>query len=182
MRILEVGAFVGMSTGVLALASESDAHIVSVDPNLPMRVQGADFGFSDDRRPLSFLLTMLRDIGQQDKVSILTGFFSRPPSESLAKQLEQQGVTYKNIEIKAFDAAQLGPYDFVFVDGDHRAEAVCSDLSFIESCLSANGIIAIHDVTGDWSQEVAVGIQLFCKEHVSYSFRALGNLGFLARG
>src|SRR5690349_3933629 len=44
LRVLEVGTFVGVSTMMIALASDAGARVVSVDPNLPLSVEMSSMG------------------------------------------------------------------------------------------------------------------------------------------
>lgn len=43
--------------------------------------------------------------------------------------------------------AALGPYDLIFVDGEHSAEAVYSDLELSSSSLIEGGTILVHDTS-----------------------------------
>lgn len=40
----------------------------------------------------------------------------------------------------------LGPYDFIFVDGDHRAEAALADYHVYRPMLRPQGMMAFHDI------------------------------------
>lgn len=40
----------------------------------------------------------------------------------------------------------LGPYDLIFIDGEHSADAVYSDLELSSRCLAGGGTILVHDV------------------------------------
>jgi predicted O-methyltransferase YrrM len=44
-------------------------------------------------------------------------------------------------------AAELGgPFDLVFIDGDHSYEAVRRDFELVEPCVKPRGVVALHDV------------------------------------
>lgn len=53
------------------------------------------------------------------------------------------------------EAGGLGPYDFIFVDGDHSAEGVMQDHLHFWPMLRDGGIMAFHDVAGPRTPEVA---------------------------
>lgn len=57
-----------------------------------------------------------------------------------------------------------GPYDVIFVDGEHSADAVFSDLSLAAECLRVGGTILVHD-TCLYSSSVPAGWQRWAKEH-----------------
>jgi cephalosporin hydroxylase len=43
-------------------------------------------------------------------------------------------------------ARELGPYDFVFIDGDHTADAVAADWMNYRPMVADGGVIALHDI------------------------------------
>lgn len=43
-------------------------------------------------------------------------------------------------------ARELGPYDFVFIDGDHTYEAIRSDVDSYGGMLADGGVLALHDI------------------------------------
>lgn len=43
-------------------------------------------------------------------------------------------------------ARALGPYDLVFVDADHSAEAVAADFATYREMVASGGMIAFHDI------------------------------------
>lgn len=43
-------------------------------------------------------------------------------------------------------ARDLGPYDFVFIDGDHSYQAVRSDVDSYGGMLADGGVLALHDI------------------------------------
>lgn len=48
-------------------------------------------------------------------------------------------------------ARELGPYDFIFIDADHRYESVRADWENFREMIAPNGVFAFHDTqhTGD---------------------------------
>src|SRR5712692_1865371 len=53
--IFEVGSFIGLSTGVLALASPPESVLVCVDPNLPVNVLSKRFHYCESRGTVWFV-------------------------------------------------------------------------------------------------------------------------------
>ena len=51
--------------------------------------------------------------------------------------------------------------DFVYIDGDHRYEAVRDDIRIWWSKLSPNGVLAGHDYNGDWMDHVRTAVTEF---------------------
>ena len=83
---------------------------------------------------------------------------------------------YKNIcKIKGYSAdflqaAQTAYYDFIYVDGDHRADEVYKDATFGWRCLKAGGIMAFDDYlwlhdSGDKMLSPRPGIDKFLQEY-----------------
>lgn len=57
-----------------------------------------------------------------------------------------------------------GPYDVIFVDGEHTAEAVYSDLNLATQCLRDGGTILVHD-TCLYSSSVPAGWHQWATDH-----------------
>ena len=56
--------------------------------------------------------------------------------------------------------SSFGPYDLIFIDGNHAYEFVRQDFTNYSKFLSANGVLALHDIAAsDWPD-----IQRFCNE------------------
>jgi predicted O-methyltransferase YrrM len=179
-RILEVGTFIGMSTAVLALASSTDCRLVCVDPNLPIRVQTEQFGILDDRGSFFFIKELLDFFKVGHKVLCLEGSFSCPIVID-RKRLVELGRDVDTIRTVGHEIGSYGPYDLVFLDGDHSEACVYSDLSLIERYLSAESVILLHDIVGDWATEVGGGVARFLKERPEFSLKITGRLGLLSR-
>lgn len=83
---------------------------------------------------------------------------------------------YTNVcKIKGYSSnflqsAQTEHYDFIYIDGDHRADEVYKDANFGWRCLKPNGVMAfddyqwIHD-SGDRMLSPKPGIDRFLKEY-----------------
>ncbi|MEZ6030006.1 MAG: class I SAM-dependent methyltransferase [Hyphomonadaceae bacterium] len=62
------------------------------------------------------------------------------------------------------------PFDFIFIDGLHTAEAVAADLQLSAKHLTASGIMALHDCIGFWGANVRAGVLEFIRQNPSYRF------------
>jgi predicted O-methyltransferase YrrM len=185
--ILEIGTFIGLSTGVIALASAPTSTLVCVDPNLPVDIFSKKFNYDESRGSLEFVRTMLEHFGIHQKVILLEGYFSCTSSSYKARFIALGGnaeaIESKKIDIVGERAGEFAPYDLVFVDGDHSAESVYSDLSLVHRYISEDGIIILHDLDprGYWGRHVHAGIIQFLRDHVGFSISINENLGFLCR-
>lgn len=94
----------------------------------------------------------------------------------LEKFYDNRMSKYKNIcKIKGYSAdflqnAQAKHYDFIYVDGDHRAEEVYKDAVFGWRCLKRGGIMAFDDYmwshdSGDPMLSPKPGINKFLEEY-----------------
>jgi predicted O-methyltransferase YrrM len=182
--ILEVGTFIGLSTGVIALARAPESTFVCIDPNLPVgfyvnfytpEVNSAEKGGS-----LVFVRQMLKHFGQDKSTIVLEGFFSHL-SAWAREQITTLGGDPEQAVIIGERIGEYAPYDLAFIDGDHHADSVYSDLSLIHPYLAQNGIIVLHDVSGGWEEEVCAGIAQFIQAHPEFSLKTDYRLGFLSR-
>lgn len=186
--ILEIGTFIGLSTGVIALASPPDTTVVSVDPNFPIDVFSRKFHYSESRTPLFFARRMLEHFDIDWKVALLEGYFSCESSGYRQRYIDLGGdpsmIDHHKSDIIGPRAVRFAPYKLVFIDGDHSTEAVYSDLSLVHHYLTEDGIIVLHDLLlqGNWGLHVHAGITRFIQEHHEYVLRVDENMGFLSRG
>jgi methyltransferase family protein len=185
--ILEIGTFIGLSTGVIALASAPTSTLVGVDPNLPIDVLSKRFNYFESCGSLTFVRGMLEHFGICQKVILLEGYFSCPSSSYRERFIALGGdpgaIDSKKIDIVGERVGEFAPYDLVFVDGDHSTESVYSDLLLVRHYISENGIIILHDLDplGYWGRYVHAGIMKFLQDHSGFSMSINGNLGFLCR-
>ena len=154
------------------------SSLVCVDPNLPVNVQSSELGLLEERGCLFFVRKMLEFFGNHT-ATVLEGFFSCPPQRSFREQLLSCGIRPDRIDIVGDRVGDFAPYDLVFIDGDHFAEAVHSDLSLVSKYLSKMGTIILHDLSGKWANEVETGVRRFLQEHPAHSITVNDNLGFL---
>ena len=131
-RIIEVGVWRGRSTKVLAAATRG-------------RVWAVDHwrGVPDDasqQKPL------YRDADEQGD-RVFAEFCA-----NLATEIEEGRVVPVRMDSRAAAVHLLeveGPvFDFIFIDADHRTEAVLSDIAAFRPLLAPGGLLAGHDI--DW--------------------------------
>jgi hypothetical protein len=178
--MLEVGTFIGLSTGVLALASPSDSILVCVDPNLPVNVLSQRFHYCESRGTLWFVRGMLKHFEHCQKTVLLEGSLS-PLSTDYRDRLIALGGNPESIALVGESVGEFAPYDLVFVDGDHHVENVYTDLSLVCRYLSEDALIILHDLSGYWGIHVFSGMSRFLQEHSGFSVQVHENLGFLYR-
>jgi predicted O-methyltransferase YrrM len=79
------------------------------------------------------------------------GYGSLPGSyEQMCVNLDKHGVRDKVTIVRSTSSEWFGPafsrvYDLVFVDGDHREEAVLADVNAAWGALKSGGVLACHD-------------------------------------
>jgi predicted O-methyltransferase YrrM len=190
-RILEVGTFVGLSTALLAMEVGRDGSVVACDLDLPVPLQARDtryverFGeIATIREPhsaLFYVRSVLDEFGVSDRVQLLAGCFSCPPQGEFAEQIRRFGLDIDCMPVVGAAAAAGNPYDLVFIDGDHYAPSVYSDLSLCHQFPEPARTIVLHDVGGGWGREVRAGIDCFLRENPAYSLSLSENVGLLQR-
>ncbi len=114
-RVLEIGAYRGRSVCCMAEFAE---HVTSVDPHDGRSLPG-------DRQARASLGDMLRNLDR---------FGLREKVEMIADPIE-------DVESRFADDS----FDVVFIDGDHRYEAVVRDLCIARRVVKPGGVIAVHD-------------------------------------
>ncbi|MFA5799553.1 MAG: class I SAM-dependent methyltransferase [Candidatus Peribacteraceae bacterium] len=185
-NILEVGTFIGLSTGIIASAASEDARLICVDPNLPVslhRFIGSGSRHCDDgTRTLDHVRNMLNVFRPLMDVILIPGTFSTSFSDEVAERLRKHRWNLGDIPIVGKDIGRYGPFDMVFIDGDHSPEAVESDLCLASGCLSLDGEMLLHDISDDWGHDVNVGIEKFLSRAADFQLARLGsNLGMITR-
>lgn len=94
----------------------------------------------------------MRSMGLSERYIELHGFFSRP----------LPNITHLHGNSATFDLAPLGHFDVIFIDGDHRYEAVRTDTRRVfEHLVGLNTVVIWHDASRQPGQprwEVLAGI------------------------
>lgn len=68
-------------------------------------------------------------------------------------------------------AAQLAPFDFVFIDADHAVDAVRRDFSGIISHVAPEGLVLLHDTNPETTADTVSGL---CADSWKFAFHLLG--------
>ncbi|HVY88303.1 MAG TPA: class I SAM-dependent methyltransferase, partial [Hyphomonadaceae bacterium] len=170
-KILEVGTYVGVSTMLLALACP-DARIVTVDPDLPLEIEmgatGSALGGVDARvTTLAIARTAAEKLGIADRIAFVKGGFA--VRETFSSTLTGEGELTELVGPTVCN--RDGPFDFVFIDGLHTADAVSADLELAAKHLTPAGFIALHDCVGFWGANVRAGIMNFLARHQKFRFQ-----------
>jgi hypothetical protein len=185
-NILEVGTFIGLSTGIIASAVSEDAQLICVDPNLPVsmhRFIGSGSCHCDDEtRTLDHVRNVLKLVRPLLNVTLIPATFSTSFSQEAASKLAGYGWNLGDIPMIGKEIGRYSPFNMVFIDGDHSPEAVDSDLRLVSGCLSSDGEILLHDISEDWGHGVNAGITQFLSQVAGYRFSSLGkNIGMITR-
>ncbi len=83
-----------------------------------------------------------------------------PPSEMLERLEVDELVRLESGGSETFFRTNMDRFDFIFIDGSHRASDVYADVAAALAALNANGVIALHDFYPDaqplWPEENAI--------------------------
>jgi predicted O-methyltransferase YrrM len=169
-RILEVGTYVGVSTMLIALACPG-AHIFTVDPDLPLKIEMGATGSSvanvdSSATTHAIARAAAEKLGVADRITFVKGGYS--VRETFSSTLTSKGSKAKLAGPKL--CKDEGPFDFIFIDGLHTAEAVAADLQLSAKHLTPTGIMALHDCIGFWGANVRAGVLEFIRRNPSYRF------------
>ena len=66
--------------------------------------------------------------------------------DNLSRNNDGEIVTIRCNSKTCYMMELLGPYDLVFIDGEHTAEAVYADLNHAKKSIAPEGIIMVHDL------------------------------------
>jgi hypothetical protein len=127
-NVLEIGSYFGYSLHHWLYYSAKNAKIVSID--LPI----SEFcGQSDPRVPVQEYV-----IANEWKV------WTKRNNNKLF--LIQNSSQLESTREKSINLINNEKFDFVFIDGDHRYEAVKTDFEMYLPTVKSGGIIALHDI------------------------------------
>jgi predicted O-methyltransferase YrrM len=125
---LEIGSYFGYSLHHWLYYSSKEATIVSID--LPI----SDFcGKQDPRVPI-----------QEYAIANEWKLWTKRNKNKL--YLIQSASQLETTKQEAIKLNQEKPFDFVFIDGDHRYEAVKKDFEMYSSMVRPGGMVALHDI------------------------------------
>jgi predicted O-methyltransferase YrrM len=187
--ILEIGTFIGVSAAGMALSNPS-CRVCTVDPNYPVTVLTKKWGVESTRGSLDFARVAFRDIGVQDRISILEGYFSCPTSTYWDRYVNDWGgeasIGRRVPSVLTSEVEEHGPFDVIFVDGDHSTQAVHSDLTRAAELLAEDGTMLLDDVVGHCGDAVRAAVQRFKRDQQEqrgdlYSFSIEDEIGVMRR-
>jgi hypothetical protein len=180
-RIVEVGTFIGASALFLAWAAGPHARVLTIDPAFPLSLQTSAFGTLDERPCTALARDAADAFGRAGCITFATGYSSRYPGAEMIERLDAHGIDWRSRPLVSETVSSWGAIHFAFVDGEHSADAVSSDLALISDGLRPSGVIAVHDVDGRWGDETRAGIDRFLAAAPMFRLTTDGSLGFLRR-
>lgn len=143
-RVLEIGAFQGATTRVLAQAAASrGGSVVVIDP---MR-WSAEFLQNGIRRHFGSRLNVLSRVVERalGTSGYERAFWTNVGEHRHAVQLHR--TLSNDLDLIAREDAALAAFDVVFIDGDHGYEGAASDLLQWGARTVRGGTIFVHDAT-----------------------------------
>lgn len=139
---LEIGAFEGLTSTYICdnLLKDKEARMIVIDP------------LTDEYLP------------NHEDNALFVGQYDRFVRNTRSYPIELMRMTSD----KAFKQAGFKDYrfDFIYIDGDHRREAVYNDGANAFHCCRVGGHILFDDYK--WRQETADGIDAFIRDHSSF--------------
>lgn len=176
-RICEVGSYVGVSTCLLALYS--DAYIVAVDPNFSVYADVAKDGYVIDKKTRTFFEVLVETFNLSHRITRFDAYFSCLPSQKSLEFHKECNPDIHNIQTIDSELEQWKPFDMVFIDGDHYASSVFSDLTKSLDMVTEHSVFILHDMCGYWGEQVKQGIAMFLDNNPSFVFECRGNIGIV---
>jgi len=162
-KVLEIGTHIGSSTTGIALAMSNNF----------------DFG-------QSYLKTVdLRDVNDESSKPWLQYNSKNSPKKNIKILGLEKLVSFKVSDSINFFYNEKEKYDFIFLDGSHRADYVYNEISSSLKILNTNGIILLHDYFPFgkklWDKREAIfgpyeGVKKICNENPTIKCMPFGNL------
>lgn len=162
-KILEIGTHIGSSTVAIALAMSNH------------------FDFSQ-----SYLKTVdVRDVNDENSKPWLLYNSKNSPKKNIKILGLEKLVSFKVSDSINFFYNEKDKYDFIFLDGSHRADYVYNEISSSLKILNTNGIILLHDYFPFgkklWNNREPIfgpyeGVKKLCKENPIIKCMPFGNL------
>ena len=178
--ILEIGSFVGVSAVVL-LTLFKKSTICCVDPCLSIRSDAVKYG-ADLTKSTDYYFQALSDnFGLCDRITKIKAFFSKMPDSNTIGYHLPNNPNMLNIPVVSGIPEQNKKFDLIFIDADHYAQSVQSNLKLTTKMLNLDGSIVLHDVCGKWGQEVRQGASLFVGQNTDYKFYIHGTIGVISK-
>ena len=168
-RILEIGTYVGVSTMLMAL-NAPEATVVTVDPNLPlaleasaMRVTAGEIGHLTT---FDVARMVAQDLKLDSRIRFVEGGFSTGTTFLAFGAGDDQRIDVVGPKLAQSEA----PFDLIFIDGLHTADAVESDIRLAATMLADDGVLLLHDCVGAWGTNVRAGALRFLADNPDFRF------------
>ncbi len=170
-NVLEVGTFVGEATLLMAAYLPAGGKIHTVDPNFPLErelgaMQSQALGENLEVRHQELARRAAHKLGVEDRIIFHAGGFSTGTTFTSHRTDPQACVPVIGPQV----CQTHGPFDLIFIDGLHYAEAVLSDIRLATRFLADHGRIIIHDVFGMWGSNVRRAIFRFLEDNDEFEF------------
>lgn len=136
--------------------------------------------------------TILNKFFKFEKIVVVDNFSANTSNNTLVANLRN-----KNLIILSGDstsdwcisnATQMGPFDLVFIDGNHQDPFVQKDFENYSSLVKTNGLIALHDIASKewpdvskrWSK-IKNNKKLFHKEILCNKYKTQFGIGLISK-
>lgn len=177
-QILEIGSFAGVSTVVL-LTLFDKSTICCVDPCLSIKSDAEKYGADLTESTDYYFQALSHHFGLDKRITKIKAFFSKlPDSGTIAYHLPNNP---DMLNIPVVSAVYNKKFDLIFIDADHYAESVRSNLELTTKMLSRGGRVILHDVCGKWGPEVQKGASLFIGQNKDYDFYVHNTIGVVSK-
>lgn len=140
-RCLEIGSFLGFSTGwLLACGREWNMHVTALDPNMRHRI------FDNPR----WMVEGLNAEHYPDRLNIISGFFGKHNTwssdyENYIPKRSQEWVENFLENRKKLNKMWEQRFDCIYIDADHSYSAVLDGFENALPLLNPGGMMIFHD-------------------------------------
>ena len=178
--VLEIGSFVGVSAIVL-LTLFKKSKIYCVDPCLSIKSDAKTYGVELNESTDYYFQALSKNFSLCDRITKIKAFFSKIPDDNTIAYHLSNNPDMLKIPVISTVLEQKRKFDLIFIDADHYAESVESNLKLTTEMLNSNGCVVLHDVCGKWGKEVQKGAQMFIERNTRYKFYIHGTIGVVTR-
>ncbi len=135
--------------------------------------------------------TILNKFFQFEKIVVIDNFSANTSNDSLVANLRNKNLIVlcgnSTSEWCIKNAEKLGPFDLVFIDGNHQEPFVQKDFENFGSLIRKNGFIALHDIASKewpdvskkWS-EIKKNKNLNYKEFICTDYKIQFGIGLVS--
>ena len=175
--IMEIGSYVGVSTFLL---SHFCQNIISIDPNLNIEADCRKYNEDGQGNARKYFSQVIEHYKIKN-CSIFDNYFSKTPRREFIDFHKPYDSNLENIPLFSLkNLDNLPTIDVVFLDGDHYWDGVMSDLLKIIQFKRLPKLILLHDVKGNWGEQIKKGVKEFQQINNDYEdLKTIGNIGYL---